>query len=254
MTDRLFLPGLPAGLIEAAYAAAPGNEIKTGKFANPESSSALAANAFGYFLERPQNLPALPRWADIWKPESVTLEAEVRFPWTRGMHPWLDVLIETDTSLIGVESKRYEPFRSPKKAKPWSKTYWHEWDEGLAPFARLRDDFHEGRTSFARLDAPQLIKHAFGLHTQVHRDGSAKGKRPVLIYLYSEPDRWPNGKRIDTSLHTQHRVEIEQFAERISGAGVRFHVCRYGALLDGWSSSSAALREHANAIQNWFYP
>lgn len=257
MTDKtasVLLHGLPAERILAAYAAAPGNEIVTGKFANPESSSALVANAFGYFLERPHDLPALPKWNGAWSPQSVDLEAEVRFPWTRGMHPWLDVLIETDTSLIGVESKRYEPFRGTKKPKPWSETYWHEWGEGLAPFARLRDDLHEGRKSFARLDAAQLIKHSFGLHTQVGREGSANGKAPVLVYLYSEPERWPDGKRIDASLHTQHRAEVEQFVQLVAGANVRFSACRYGELFNAWAASSPELREHAAAIQNRFYP
>ena len=44
MTGR-FLPGVPGPDIEAIFEAAPGNEIGTGKFDNPESSAALAANA-----------------------------------------------------------------------------------------------------------------------------------------------------------------------------------------------------------------
>jgi hypothetical protein len=50
MIDDLFLPGLPAELIRAAYLNAPGNEIVSGKFASLESSAALVANAFGFFL------------------------------------------------------------------------------------------------------------------------------------------------------------------------------------------------------------
>jgi hypothetical protein len=41
------LPGLPGELIRACYAAAPGNEIASAKFASPESSAALAASTFG---------------------------------------------------------------------------------------------------------------------------------------------------------------------------------------------------------------
>ena len=59
MTGR-FLPGVPGPDIEAIFEAAPGNEIGTGKFDNPESSAALAANAFGFFLNRASDLPALP--------------------------------------------------------------------------------------------------------------------------------------------------------------------------------------------------
>ena len=56
MTGR-FLPGVPGPQVEAAYREAPGNEIETGKFDHPESSARLAANAFGFFLDRPEDLP-----------------------------------------------------------------------------------------------------------------------------------------------------------------------------------------------------
>jgi hypothetical protein len=45
--ERVLLPGLPIDLILQAYASAPRNEIESGKFESPESSAALAANAFG---------------------------------------------------------------------------------------------------------------------------------------------------------------------------------------------------------------
>ena len=58
MTD--FLPGLPVDALLAALRRSPGNELDSGKFASPDSSSALAVNAFGWFLERPADLPPLP--------------------------------------------------------------------------------------------------------------------------------------------------------------------------------------------------
>lgn len=76
-----FLPGIPVQLVRAAYAAAPGNEIDSGKFASPESSAALVANTFGFFLDRPADLPSLGLEQDwAWPPASVQLEAIVRFP------------------------------------------------------------------------------------------------------------------------------------------------------------------------------
>src|SRR5918999_3208575 len=119
----MFLPGLPDDLIRACYAAAPGNEMESGKFDSPESSAALAANAFGLFLPRPADLPPPPggeTWG--WPALSVRLEVEVRFPW-RGGRPWVDVLVETSTALIGIESKRYEPFRR-KDDVDFSEAYW----------------------------------------------------------------------------------------------------------------------------------
>ena len=116
-----FLPGVPGRLVEAMYNAAPGNEIASGKFDHPESSARLAANAFGYFLERPDSLPPLPGCEEEWPATHVDLEQTVRLPWGGGRHPVLDVLIATPSALIGIESKRFEPFR---RSPVFSKAYW----------------------------------------------------------------------------------------------------------------------------------
>ena len=50
------LDHLPKDAILARYQAAGGQELISGKFANPESSAALVANAFGLFGERPELL------------------------------------------------------------------------------------------------------------------------------------------------------------------------------------------------------
>jgi hypothetical protein len=122
--ENWFLPGLPVALIRACYDAAPGNEFASGKFANPESSAALVANAFGYFLNCPELLPPLPATETFrWPASSVKLEACLRFPWSGRRHPYLDVVLETDKDFIGIESKRFEPFRSAHKAD-LSEAYW----------------------------------------------------------------------------------------------------------------------------------
>lgn len=61
MTD--FLPGVPAEAVLAALSRSPGNELASGKFASPESSAALAVNAFGWFLDRTGTLP--PGWQKL---------------------------------------------------------------------------------------------------------------------------------------------------------------------------------------------
>jgi hypothetical protein len=95
MYDDLYLLGVPVSLVRAAYLSAPGNEIESGKFARPESSARLVANAFGLFFEHPAALPALPRTLDCgWPDESVESEAIVRFPW-RGA----DILASTQATL-----------------------------------------------------------------------------------------------------------------------------------------------------------
>lgn len=114
----IFLPGVPESLVREAFARAGGNEIATGKFASAQSSAALAANAVGWFLERPAALPPFPGLNDLdWPVANVSLEREMRFPWSGGRHSWLDAAVETPAHLIGVESKRFEPFRSNKPAK-----------------------------------------------------------------------------------------------------------------------------------------
>lgn len=70
MTDR-FLPGVAAGHILARMAAAGGQEIESGKFDSPESSAALAVNLFGWFIERPARLPAIPGLEAIGTPSRV---------------------------------------------------------------------------------------------------------------------------------------------------------------------------------------
>ena len=85
MSQR-FLPGVPGEAIEQIFSRAPGNEMTSGKFDSPESSAALAANTFGFFLHSPQDLPRLPgyRSAD-WPALSPALEKTVRFPWSGGV-------------------------------------------------------------------------------------------------------------------------------------------------------------------------
>lgn len=245
-----FLPYLPIDRIRACYAAAPGNEIESGKFASPESSAALVANAFGLFLETPESLPILPGGEDWgWPPIGLALEAILRFPWSGGRHPCLDVLVETPSTLIGIESKRYEPYRT--KATPsLSEAYWRPvWGEAMRGFQSVRDGLRSRHSDFSRFDAPQLVKHAFGLRTAVHRDGRHNGKRAILVYLYAEPGRWPDGRLVPPADIEAHRSEIERFRASVDGDEVGFYALSYKTLLVTWSKSpDKVTRDHAAAI------
>ena len=255
MDDRVFLPGLPTKLILAAYRDAPGNEIDSGKFANPESSAALVANAFGLFLEKPSTLPPLPRTQDCgWPALSIVLEALVRFPWSGGRHPCLDVLIVTASALIGVESKRFEPFR-PKAPGTMSEAYWRPvWGSRMVGYERCRDKLRDGDQVFDRLDAAQLIKHAFGLRTAVQPNAQWAGKKPVLFYLYAEPENWPGDKRpVPLEYRLQHRAEVAAFTDMVGGDEVSFRSCSYTELLATWAAQPDQLvRAHAVAVLNRF--
>jgi len=202
------------------------------------------------FLVRPATLPPVPggeAWG--WPASSVHLEAVVRFPWTGGRHPCLDALIETRAALVGVESKRYEPFRT-KPPVSLSNAYWRPvWGGAMTGYERVRDSLREATSPFARLDAAQLVKHAFGLRTAVHREQRFVGKQPVLLYLYTEPERWPDGRPVPSAEIDAHRAEIRDFAEVVTGDEVAFHACSYRELLSAWSGgSNDVVRAHAAAI------
>lgn len=178
----------------------------------------------------------------------------MRFPWAGGRHPCLDVLAETTTAVIGIESKRFEPFRSKGKTA-LSDAYWRPvWGDAMAGFCRVRDGLHAGTLLCRHLDAGQLVKHAFGLRTAVHRTGSTLGKRPVLLYLHAEPTTWPDSRPVPGPDVAQHRAEIRRFAELVAGDEVEFRHCSYRQLLDGWAvSETKAVTAHAQAaVMAWF--
>lgn len=248
------LPGLPRKKILDRYRRSPGNEIDSGKFASVESSAALAANAFGFFMDQPERLPPLPgteSWG--WPAKSMILEECCPFPWwPRGRHPWLDVFIETTTHIIGIESKRFEPYRA-KTEGTFSKTYWREvWGNRMGPFELMRDRLCTREFGFERLDAVQLVKHAFGLVTEAGR----RGKEPALVYLYAEPDHWPRGGRsIPPAARERHAHEVQRFAREVSGAAVAFQACTYAKLLASFRRcGDASVRLHADDVAEAFGP
>ena len=256
MTGR-FLPGVPAPEIEAIFEAAPGNEIATGKFDSPESSAALAANAFGFFLHRAPELPALPGCGnETWPARSLTLEREVRFPWSGGRHPVLDCLVKTPSALIGIESKRFEPYRTPHTSE-LSDAYWRPvWGGRMKGYEGIRDGLRISPDSFLRLDAAQLFKHAFALRTEVHRDGRHGGLAPLLFYVYAEPEHWPRDEKlVDEGAKAWHRKEIERFGAAVAGDEVGFVSCSYRRLLGAWSDrGNRRVRAHATAVSARFSP
>ena len=90
----------------------------------------------------------------------------------------------------------------------------------------IRDKIRENQNLYTCLNAAQLVKHAFALRTEVNRDGEHKGRKPILFYVYAEPECWPgtDGGPVDQSKKISHREEIERFANTVQGDEVRFHL------------------------------
>ncbi|ANY77487.1 hypothetical protein BB934_03990 [Microvirga ossetica] len=177
----------------------------------------------------------------------------MRFPWSGGRHPCLDLLVETSDTLIGVESKRYEPYR-PKTPTALSEAYWRPvWGDSMKGYEGIRDSLRDGSLSFRHLDAAQLVKHAFGLRTAGHRAPEYTDKRPVLLSLFAEPDTWPSGRAVSRTQINAHRDEVRHFADRVAGDEVAFVWCSYSDVLKAWSrSGDERLISHAAAIVERF--
>ena len=254
---RRFLPGVPGERIERIIDAAPGDEIGSGKFDSPESSAALAVNTFGYFLDRAADLPPLPGCEQVaWPARSLSLEATVRFPWAGGRHPVLDCLVVTPTAFIGIECKRFEPFRKSAKAS-FSDAYWRPvWGNRMSGYEGVRDALNKNRRLYSFLDAAQLVKHAFALRSEVHRPNNHRGLRPILVYLYAEPDKWPrNGRQVNDIDKEQHKNEIAHFADCVSGDEVAFISVTYRQILESWwRGSDPEISQHAQAVIERFSP
>lgn len=242
----LFLPGVPEDHIRARMCLAGGNEIDSGKFAHPESSAALAANTFGWFIERPALLPPLPGIEGAWPAVRVEVEYCARFPWSGGRHPWLDAIVVTETHLAGVESKRFEPFRDRKLVSFSPAFREYDWGSGMDRYSTLRDMLANGDLAYRHLDAAQLIKHAYGLTTE----GRRQGLKPHLVYVFAEPEA-RESQIIPHDDHLRHRAELRDFAERVDGDEVGFSFTSY---CDWLSGADGAALEHAAAVLGAYRP
>jgi hypothetical protein len=124
--------------------------------------------------------------------------------------------------------------------------------EAMRGYEALRDGLRDGNAAFSRIDAGQLIKHAFALRTQA-RHGGTPAKQAILLYLYAEPPRWPDGRPITLEAIERHRAEIDCFARAVAGDEVLFHACAYSELLAVWAADEdPEIRAHAAAVARRF--
>ncbi|ANK82628.1 MAG: hypothetical protein TEF_18865 [Rhizobiales bacterium NRL2] len=211
-----------------------GNELE-GKFLAAHSSSALAANCFGPFKTRPEEL-ALAGVSEITR-----LGFEHKCPTgLRGNSPNLDLVAEAGGQVLAVESKCTEylashearfadaysdKIRDERRDSPW-----------FAEMERLKRD----PRGYVHLDAAQLIKHAFGLAY------TFPGQEVMLLYLYWEPAN-PEADPV----FAWHQAEIEALAGRTGGGFPRFASLSYPALWESWQNREGPdwLRAHVANLQ-----
>jgi hypothetical protein len=216
------IAGVELSDIEADFRQGDGGELE-GKFRAAHSSSALAANTFGPFKRGIEDLVIFHNAG------FKTLQFERKCP--HGLAgrrpPNLDLVLESGTGVIGVESKCLEYFSSKDAdfADAYEEEIKDERREG--PWFAHMQVLRSAPDLYRSLDAAQLIKHAFGLAR------TFAGQNVHLLYLFWEP------RNSDDFGHFRaHRDEAEQFAAAISGGSPTFSFATYDELWRQWERTA----------------
>jgi hypothetical protein len=183
------------------------------------SSSALAVNFFDHWSDRDKR----PLRDALGISDNIlNIYFEKQYPTgLSGNPPNLDVAIELEDGVtIAIESKLSEWLTAKPRNKESFKPKYFSSDDGLwangglISSETLARRIHAGDVRFNYLDAPQLLKHALGLATQV-------GQRFCLWYVYLD---WPGR---ESSLHAN---DIEQFSQLV-GDELSFRALTYQEIL-----------------------
>ncbi|MBC6404928.1 MAG: hypothetical protein GDA41_04255 [Rhodospirillales bacterium] len=207
---------------EADLKRGAGKELEK-NFRAVHSSSALAVNCFAPFRQRIADL-ALPGIAAGF--DSLQFESECPSG-LGGQPPTLDVLLRGRHVVVAIESKLTEFLGDSKKAE-FSHAYSQICDgRREQPYFRAMRRLMDNPETYVRLDAAQLIKHAFGLEYRFP-------KLPVtLLYLFWEPANPGRAPEF-----AQHRKEIADFTKRVEGSKVAFKSMSYPKLWEEWRSGA----------------
>lgn len=216
------LPSVKPADFELDLRQGDGNELES-KFLAIHSSSALAVNCFAPFRHRLNDLK-VAGYADF---EALTFEQKCPTGLRSRRAPNLDVVLQSSDRVLAIESKFTEYFQ--KKKPSFSSAYEAEITDERRNQAWFQEmlRLQETPAAYSRLDAAQLIKHAFGL---AH---SYPNSAVTLLYLYWEPE-----PPFAHPLFQQHRKEIDDFAQRVAGSGPRFVALNYKTLWDEWANSN----------------
>ncbi len=228
------IPGTEPAWFEAELNEGDGQELK-GKFKAAHSSSALAANTFARFKIAPDQLNL------VCASGFEAFRFEAKCPAISGRNPPnLDLLVQSRSKVVGVESKCTEHLRThvPKFAPAYDQQIT-DGRRGSAWFQLMRVLIAEP-TRYRRVDAAQLVKHAYGL---AH---CFPGQDVTLLYLYWEPR---NAEALPEL--AEHREEVAKFAREVAGSFPSFAHLSYRHLWDTWGqmASPTWLPEHLAALR-----
>ena len=126
----------------------------------------------------------------------------------------------TPSALIGIESKRFEPFRGKKPAS-FSDAYWGPvWGDDMNGYEGARDHASTQTdicTSFSTRHNSSSTPSPCGQRS-INRRSGHDALTPILFYVYAEPDIWPkDGRPVDEGDKAKHREEIAHFRQGRGG-------------------------------------
>jgi len=151
-----------------------GNELYK-KFRAAHSSSALAVNTFARWRRDPSSLNVFGNTSFN------TLKFEGKCSTgLGGTPPNLDILLTSDNSIIGIESK-FTEFLNPKKPNFSGSYQRNKLSQAEDQWWNLLEKVKDGSPQY--LDTAQLIKHYLGLRCLNNKDGFANHKITLLIYF-----------------------------------------------------------------------
>lgn len=222
LSDNLFQPVSTETLGE--FNRGSGGELRRGragglpKLHALHSSAALACNVFDYWWAR--DVALLEAALGVPSP---SLRTSFEAPFPTGLSrepPNLDFAFFLRSGAVwAVESKFTEPYCGGRRAKTLQDKYFETgdavWTRRMLPrCGQTALRIREGDLAFRHLDAPQLLKHALGLHAAV-------GKRFTLCYLYVDATS-PEGE--------DHRAELAAFTATLA-AEIDFRAMAYDELV-----------------------
>ena len=178
------------------------------KFHSIHSSACLCVNSFALMKAHPQQVK-------LFGFDSFSIARfEEKLP-TGISIPNIDLYLENDRVIVGVESKYTETLTPALPNWADSKTgigNQQKYVNRLSEISVVPEGFEDGilrhyigvKEEF-HLDVAQLIKHALGLL----RRAKEVGKKPILAYLYWEPLNQLKIRKLQTTFTRAHGFSIE---------------------------------------------